>query len=130
MTLCSSLVEEGPKEHLFCYLRFLSQQGDVVLPKLYRLASLPEGMKDSSQLRFSNSHTSYYLLFAELGPWRYLPWRYRSVSHLSGCNCPIINPLINSICHPKTGFILMQLCGWDYPVYCIYKCLLIYFTET
>lgn len=129
MSLWSPLVEEGLKECFFCCLLFLPQQGDVVLPNLNGtgfFARRDEGLFGAwlQQPSLVSLITCYLLsqAFAAL--------KISKCLSSCWCNCMSINPHIKRLCHLIPGFTLMQICRYDYPVYCIYKCLIIYLTET
>lgn len=125
MSLCSSFMEERLKEHFSGCLLFLPQQGDVVVPKLYEtgfLARRYEGLFTAwvQQPRLVHHVTlSQPFTAVELSKCLCSCW----------CNCLSLNPHTNRVSHPKSEFTLTQLCRCDHPVYCLYKCLIIYSTS-
>lgn len=130
MSLHSPLVEEGLTKNVFSVVSSFCHSREMWCSSSYmRLVSLAEGMKDSSQLGFSSNHLRM-ILPAIRWTRPLLPQRYQKCLSSCWCNCLSINPRINRVCHPKPGLTLMQLCRCDYPVYCIYKCLIIYLIET
>lgn len=124
MSSCSSLRKT---QRVFFLLSpfFLPQQGDVVVPKWYEAVFSARRYEGFFTAWVQQPPLAHHITLSQTF----------TAMELSKClcscwwNCLSLNPHINRVCHPEFEFPQTQLCRCDQPVYCLYKCLIIYLTS-
>lgn len=104
---------------------FLPQQGDVVVPKWYEAVFSARRYEGFFTAWVQQPPLAHHITLSQTF----------TAMELSKClcscwwNCLSLNPHINRVCHPEFELPQTQLCRCDHPVYCLYKCLIIYLTS-
>lgn len=124
MSLSSSLMKERLKEHFFLLSPLFVTAGRSCGPQMIWNCLLCQNVWGTLH-SLSSATTTCTSHYTEPNP--HCHGVIQVPLQLQNCLSP--SPHIKRVCHLKPEFTLTQLCRCDHPVYCLYKCLVIYLTS-